>query len=234
MDSPPVKGEIREKTTFCEDCDRYFSSKFSLKRHRRVVHGSLAAPYQLSSNQRGGGLEPHDSDSSDIEGSNQPAKVSVSGDTSGDEVSDGSDSDNEVPIGLGRNTEVPDDSGSDIESDSSGTSGSSSDSEDTDSENGPQFNKYDVIVGDHLIKLMKLTDASEDEKLRFVREFYTLHSHFLKSNLKKVLKNAISHFSEQLELMSKSESIKAGIALRRSFIFALFKRCNASFCEMSE
>ena len=89
MDSPSIKGEIREKTTFCEDCDRYFSSKFSLKRHRRVVHGSLAAPYQLNQsthrlNQRGGGLESHDSDSSDIEGSNQPAKVSVSGDTSGD------------------------------------------------------------------------------------------------------------------------------------------------------
>ena len=141
-----VSGRMDAKapSTLCVDCNRFFSSKFSLNRHRRVVHtsyGNLSAPYQLSSNQRGGGLESPGSGSSDNEGSNQPGKVSVSGDTSGDEVSDGSDPDNEVPIGLGINTEVPEDSGSDIESDSSGTSGSSSDSEDTDSENGPKFNK---------------------------------------------------------------------------------------------
>ena len=202
MDSPPVKGEVREKTTFCEDCDRYFSSKFSLKRHRRVVHGSLGAPYHVS--QLGGGIEPPDSGSSDNESSNQHGGGAA------------------------------DHNGSESESGSESSETSGSDTEDSENEpDGPKFNKYDVLIANYLIHLMDISDAADDEELTFAREFYNIHSHFRKSNMYKVIKNAVNHFSDQLELMSKTEAIKAGVGLRSPFILALFKHCNKK-CNTSD
>ena len=201
MDSPPVKGEIREKTTFCEDCDRYFSSKFSLKRHRRVVHGSLGAPYHVSQ-LGGGGIDPPDSDSSGNESSNQHGAA--------------------------------DHNGSESESGSESSETSGSDTEDSENEpDGPKFNKYDVLIANYLIHLMDISDAADDEELTFAREFYNIHSHFRRSNMYKVIKNAVDHFSDQLELMSKTEAIKAGIGLRSPFILALFKHCNKK-CNTSD
>ena len=202
MDSPSIKGEIREKTTFCEDCDRYFSSKFSLKRHRRVVHGSLGAPYHVS--QLGGGIKPPDSGSSDDESSNQHGGGTA------------------------------DHNGSESESGSESSETSGSDTEDSENEpDGPKFNKYDVLVANYLIHLMDISDAADDEELTFAREFYNIHSHFRKSNMYKVIKNAVNHFSDQLELMSKTEAIKAGVGLRSPFILALFKHCNKK-CNTSD
>lgn len=227
MDSDRDCGDLPElcpptmskSNTYCTECNKSFSSRYSLQRHKRIVH-SPNYPYHLNI-QHGGRFQPVDGDNEDSSGKElAPPSVDMS-------ESSGSDSESESD---GENGESK--SGQNGESESDEESDENSESEENIAKNDsdePQFNRHDFIVGKYLINLMKLSEA--DAELEFVQEFYILHSHLRRSNLHKVLKDAITHFTTQLELMSKSEALKAGIDLRSSFILMLLKKCNKSLTE---
>ena len=98
------------------------------------------------------------------------------------------------------------------------TDGNSSDSDD----GGPELNAHDKIVSKTFIKQYKVEDTKR-QKLKFVRGVFDFDHHFRKSNLYKIVNNAMDHFQTGFESMGRKEALKKAVSTRSEFVLKFFK-----------
>ena len=63
----------------------------------------------------------------------------------------------------------------------------------------------------------------EVKKLKFVRGVFDFDHHFRKSNLYKVVNNAMDHFQTGFESMGRKEALKKAVSTRSEFVLKFFK-----------